>query len=107
MIKSILFIAYLFLGLFGLYKLKTAEASINIEYILGILSYAASFAIWMIILRIFPISFAFPFAAALLMVGVQVIGYFLLGENMSAYHIAGIFFILIGVFMLGYAEISR
>jgi len=97
----LLFATYVGLSLFGLYKLKAAPFGANFEFILGFLSYASGFGLWLVILRMFPLSLAFPIAAGALIIGTQLVGVFLLGEEVFLKHMLGVTFILLGMLLLG------
>lgn len=62
--------------------------------------YGIGATLWLYALRKFPLSFAFPFAAGLLIVGTQLTGYFLLDEKMDARHVLAIVFMLVGLMLL-------
>ncbi len=107
MTNFLVFVAYLLLSIFGLYKIKVAEFGFNFDFILGFTCYGFGFLIWIVVLRLFPISYAFPIAASMLIIGTQLIGFYLLNENLSVSHLSGVGFILIGVIILGYVNVSR
>ncbi len=104
MLKLLLPVVYLSSSLLGLYKMKTAEVGFNFGYLLGIGAYAGSFFIWLFLVRLYPLSVAFPLAAGALMVGTQLIGAFLLGEQLGATKALGIALLLAGLVVLAYSQ---
>ncbi len=71
----------------------------NVYLWISIICYFLSFIIWMLVLSKVEVSFAYPF----LSIGYVVtafVGYWLLGESLSAMRIAGILIICIGVYLI-------
>ena len=95
-----LFGIYVILSCFGLYLMKAAEGWKTAVFVIGIVFYGTGAAIWMIILRLMPLSFAFPIAAGILIVGTLLIGIFFLNEAVSVRHIAGSVMIIIGIALI-------
>ena len=93
-------IIYVVVSAFGLYKIKAAAAVLSLEFALGFALYGAGFLLWMYILLRMPLSIAFPIAAGALTVSTQLLGYFLLGEKLSAVHIAGVVAIMAGITLI-------
>lgn len=85
----------------GLYLLKTADAWISLRFALGGMLYVAGAAIWICILRVLPLSVAFPIASGMLMLGTTLTGYLLLDERLSATQGMGIVLILSGMVFVG------
>lgn len=104
LLKFSVFVIYLALSLFGLYHLKTAVAGLNAAYILGFLAYCAGFALWLLILKLYPLSFAFPVAAGALICGTQLIGLLLLREPFGPEKIAGSLMIVAGIALMSLRE---
>jgi multidrug transporter EmrE-like cation transporter len=95
-----LFVIYVFTSCFGLYLIKAAEGWKAPSFIIGFVLYAAGAVIWMAILRLMPLSLAFPIAAGSLMIGTTLIGVFFLSENVTFWHIAGTLMIIIGIVLI-------
>lgn len=102
--KLALAAAYLALSLYGLYKLKTAAVGVNLDYAAGFISYCAGFLLWLLILRIYPLSFAFPLAAGLLVCGTQVIGLVVLHESFGPLKAIGSMMIVAGLAFVAIAD---
>lgn len=84
MIKWIpLVVVYAVISAYGLVRLKTATALWSSDTIIGGVCYGSGFLIWLLILRVLPLSVAFPIAAGLLILSTQVCGVSLLGESYS------------------------
>ncbi|WP_087721964.1 hypothetical protein [Pandoraea sp. PE-S2T-3] len=85
----------------GLYFLKTSSSWVSVKFVCGGILYVAGAGMWIYILRIFPLSLAFPVASGLLMMGTTVTGYMLLNERLSMPQGAGILLILLGIAVIG------
>ncbi len=66
-------------------------------FLIGCFFYGTGFLMWLLILRVLPLSIAFPVAAGSLIVATQLFGVLVLKEPIAPWHIAGIAFILVGV----------
>ena len=95
-----LLISYVVSSCFGLYLMKAAESSWSTKFAIGLIFYGSGAALWLVILRLYPLSVAFPVAAGALMVGTTLAGHFALREPISLTHLTGIFFIAIGIIIL-------
>jgi multidrug transporter EmrE-like cation transporter len=95
-----IFVIYVITSCSGLYLLKAAEGWKAPAFAIGFVLYAAGAVIWMVILRMMPLSFAFPIAAGSLMIGTTLTGFFLLSENVTVWHITGIFMIITGIVLI-------
>jgi multidrug transporter EmrE-like cation transporter len=60
--------------------------------------------VWLVILRMYPLSIAFPLAAGSLVIGTQLVGWLLLGEGLTAHKLIGCALILAGLACLSYFE---
>lgn len=99
--KSVaLFVAYVFLSAFGLYKIKLSEVGINPDFVVGFGAYLAGFLLWFVILKTYPLSIAFPVAAGALILATQLVGFFFLGEGMTLQKESGVALILAGIVVL-------
>lgn len=80
--------------------MKSALSWSTLVFFAGVLLYVLGAAIWLAILRLYPLSVAFPVASGALMIGTTLIGIFFLKEQVSAQHLAGIVFIMMGIGIL-------
>jgi hypothetical protein len=62
----------------GLYFIKIANVGFNFLFRTGALLYGFGFAIWLVILKTNSLSTAFPIASSMLIVGTQIVGFYLL-----------------------------
>jgi multidrug transporter EmrE-like cation transporter len=92
--------AYVALSCIGLYLLKAAPVWLSLRFGLGFLLYALGAVMWLVILRHYPLSLAFPVAAGALMLGTSLIGLFFLGETLTRLQAGGALVILLGITML-------
>lgn len=92
-----LFTIYIIVSCLGLYLIKAAACWKTSVFAVGFLLYGAGAAIWMLILRLTPLSLAFPIAAGSLMIGTLLTGVFLLNERVTFMHVAGVCMIIAGV----------
>lgn len=100
-----IFIIYTLTSIMGLYFIKIATIGFNFLFIVGIFLYGLGFAIWMMILKTNSLSTAFPIASSMLIVGTQIVGYFLLDEDMRISKIIGISFIVLGIVIIYLKEL--
>lgn len=71
----------------------------NVFILLGLLCYVVSVVVWMLVLSRVDVSFAYPFLSVGYVL-TAVLGYALFNEDLTAYRIAGIALICIGVSVL-------
>ena len=100
MTKALVFAVYISVSLLGLFQLKSAEVGVNFQYLAGMLLYIASFFLWMVVIRWYPLSIAFPLAAGTIIVGTQVLGALLLSERFDVVSFVAVSFILVGLILL-------
>jgi len=67
--------------------------------VLGLALYGVSFVIWIFAISKLEISVAYPMLSVGFIVN-AVAAYYLLGESMSLYKLLGIFFIILGTFLI-------
>jgi multidrug transporter EmrE-like cation transporter len=84
----------------GLYLLKTAQNWLAPAFFAGAALYGCGAVMWLLILRVYPISVAFPIASGALMIGTTLMGFFLLKESISATHLLGMALIIFGIGLL-------
>lgn len=93
---------YTIISVAGMTMIKDAQPLFSLKGLLGLGLYVGGFLIWIgVILRIMPMSQAFPLAAGCLMLGTQFAGWFILRERITLLHIAGMILILAGVIVVG------
>lgn len=95
-----LLVIYALTSCLGLYLIKVAEAVKSQTFLLGLILYVVGAAIWMIILRLLPLSLAFPIAAGVLVIGTMLTGAVFLSENVTAWQIAGAVMIMAGITLM-------
>ena len=95
-----LFSVYVGLSCTGLYLIKAASGWMTLRFGGGFALYALGAVMWLLILRQYPLSLAFPIAAGALMLGTALVGVLLLGETLTLVQIAGACVILLGIVMM-------
>lgn len=96
----LLFIGYAFISCIGLYLLKSAADWCSIKFLVGAILYIVGAGIWLFILRLYPLSIAFPIASGAIMIGTTATGYMLLKENITLFHFLGISLTFVGISIL-------
>lgn len=105
--KFAVLVLYLVSTLYGLYALKAYEIGLGWGYVLGFIAYALGFLIWLVVLKLYPLSLAFPIAAGSLIVGTQLVGYFALGDKFDLVRMIGVLFIVAGIFAISFQEYAN
>lgn len=100
--KILFYILYAAISSFGLYKIKISNLALNVDLILGGIFYVGGFLIWLMILKNNQLSIAFPIAAGSLILATQIIGFFLLNEQINTAKLIGI-----GLIILGFIFINK
>ncbi len=77
--------------------MKAAASWLSVRFMVGLLLYGLGATVWLIILRLYPLSVAFPVASGALMIGTTLAAFFLLKEPVSLTHMLGIILIGIGI----------
>lgn len=91
-------VLYMVISSGALLLLKTAPTGfLNPRFIAGFLLYGLSFVIWWSLLRVLPLSVAFPVATGIQAVALQLVGRYLLHERLPLAHLLGLSLILAGV----------
>lgn len=99
--RAILLLGYTIISVAGMVLMKSAGSPFSLKGGVGFALYLAGFAIWTgIILKIMPLSQAFPMAAGALMLGTQLAGWLLLRERIGVPQGAGVMLILVGVILV-------
>lgn len=102
-----LVLLYFVCTLYGLYALKAYDFGMTWGYIIGFLAYALGFMIWLIVLKLYPLSVAFPIAAGGLIVGSQLVGYFALSDKLDLSRVIGVMLIILGILIISTREYSN
>lgn len=98
LLRILLLLTYTVSSVAGMALIKAAPALLSPKWLVGFALYLAGFGIWMgVILRLMPLSQAFPIAAGALMLGTQLVGWVVLKERITLPHLAGTALILMGV----------
>lgn len=98
LLRVLLLLVYTVSSVAGMALIKAAPALLSPKWLVGFALYLAGFGIWMgVILRLMPLSQAFPIAAGALMLGTQLVGWVVLKERITLPHLAGTALILMGV----------
>jgi multidrug transporter EmrE-like cation transporter len=98
--SAVLFVAYITTSCVGLYLIKAAGDWRTATFMYGLVLYALGAALWMVILRLLSLSFAFPIAAGALVVGTMLTGFFFLGEHISTQQVGGAILIVSGIALI-------
>lgn len=101
LIQMIALLVYAIISSSGLYLLKTADGWVSARFVCGGVLYGVGAGMWIYLLRMMPLSVAFPVASGMLMLGTTLIGYLLLGERLSPMQGLGIVLILSGMAFVG------
>lgn len=97
---ALLLAVYVGISCSGLFLMKAAPVWLSIQFSFGFVLYAAGACLWLVILRAYPLSIAFPAASGALMVGTMLIGAIWLGERIGFGQIMGAFLIFAGIVLL-------
>ena len=84
-------ILYCFLSITGLYIIKQSEQILSLSFAFGFALYLLGFATWMYMLRKYPLSVVFPLCSTALLIGTQLVGWFLLTEPISVNGVVAVF----------------
>ena len=95
-----LIVIYAAVSGYGLYLLKASQEFLSTSFLLGCVFYGGGFVIWIFILRLFPLSIAFPTAAGALIIATQIAGVYYLKESLQPTTVAGIALIAIGIILI-------
>lgn len=98
--STILFIIYIIISCGGLYLVKVAEEWKTATFFVGFGLYGTGAILWMVILRLLPLSLAFPVAAGSLVIGTMLTGSFFLAEQISRGHIVGALMVIGGIALI-------
>ncbi len=90
---------YLTLTLYGIYQIKLAGFHELIFYV-GFASYVASYGVWIVFMKLNPLSKAYAIAAGSLIIATQIIDYFVLNMPFASLQMIGITLIFIGILLI-------
>jgi multidrug transporter EmrE-like cation transporter len=93
-------ILYAAVSAYGLYLIKDAPTLTSSRALIGGLLYGGGFCVWIAMLRVFPLSVAFPVAAGSLIVATHLLARFYLFETVSTLQTFGIGMIIAGIFLV-------
>ena len=99
-IPALLLVLYVATSCLGLYLIKAAPTWKSVTFGMGFFLYASGAAMWLVILRLLPLSLAFPIAAGALVIGTLLTGAFFLDEHVSALHASAAALIVTGNAMI-------
>ena len=88
---------YALISSLGLFTIKVADGAQDYALWFGALTYGAGFFIWLVILRKYPLSIAFPISAGNLIIATQAAGHKFLNETLPIAHLAGVMLMLSGM----------
>lgn len=95
---ALIFAVYTVSSAAGLAMVKAADGYFTIRFLLGGILYAGGFVIWiLLIIRLMPLSIAFPVSAGLLIVATQILGAVYLGEGISVLKMIGAVLVIAGI----------
>jgi len=98
--SGVLFLIYIGTSCLGLYLIKAAAHWKTLIFFSGVGLYVIGAVMWMGILRLMPLSFAFPVAAGSLVIGTMLTGTILLKETITAWQIGGALMIITGIALI-------
>lgn len=100
--SALLLVAYVAMSCVGLYLLKAAPGWKTAMFAIGFVLYASGAVLWLVILRLMPLSLAFPIAAGSLVIGTLLTGILFLGESVTTLHAVGAMLILVGITLIAF-----
>lgn len=92
-----IFLVYVIISCSGLYLIKLADSWRSFLFISGFFLYGVGAIIWMVILRLMPLSFVFPVASGSLVIGTMFTGVFFLNESLTIRQVFGALLIMMGI----------
>ena len=98
--STLLFFVYITTSCVGLYFIKAASGWKTLVFFTGVALYVVGAVMWMGILRIMPLSFAFPIAAGSLVIGTMLTGTILLKETVTNWQAGGALMIIMGIALI-------
>lgn len=99
--KLIIFLFYIASSSFGLIFIKKSTGILSFLFIAGNFLYIVGYIIWVsVILKMLPLSTAFPLASAGLLIASQVAGKLVLNEKVDIYNLLGCGLIILGFIVI-------
>ena len=95
-----LFVTYIGTSCIGLYLIKSSPTWKSAGCLAGLFLYGGGAALWLVILRLLPLSFAFPIAAGGLVMGTMFTGMVFLKEVITIWQSIGAAMIVIGILLI-------
>lgn len=95
-----LFVTYVSAYSFASVSLKQLTDIVSIKFAISLLAYVICFLIWFRLIKILPLSVAFPLASGALIIATQVLGCCVFKEKLILSHVLAIAFILFGLGLL-------
>ncbi len=102
----LMIIGYAAVSSWGLAIIKSAPQVKSAMFLAGLTLYGAGFLVWLVILRSYPLSIAFPVAAGSLVVVTQVIAVVMLKESLSPTHLFGVVLVIAGIGILSIGKVA-
>lgn len=91
---------YVLLSSYGIFLIKTAQSMLSTQMYIGTLIYICGSTIWLAILRMLPLSVAFPVASGLMILGTTFVGAVFLHEEIGIYQLIGGVAITMGIWLV-------
>jgi len=98
--QALILICYVSLSSFGIFLIKTAEFTYSIYFFIGVFIYLCGSVIWLAMLRILPLSIAFPVASGLMILSTTFVGWVFLYEEVGLFQMIGSVAILFGIWLV-------
>ncbi|MBL0422266.1 hypothetical protein JI739_18100 [Ramlibacter sp. AW1] len=97
-LSAFLVVVYVLTSCLGLYLIKAANVWQSIGFVTGVALYGTGAVLWLVLLRLLPLSLAFPIAAGGLIVCTMLTGRVFLGERISLMQTSGAALIILGIY---------
>ena len=88
---------YILVSSVGLAGMKGSTELMSITFLASAICYGSGAALWVLILRSFPISVAFPVASSGLIISTTLIGWIVFKEKFGFEHLLGVSLIMVGI----------
>jgi multidrug transporter EmrE-like cation transporter len=88
---------YILVSTLGLAGMKASTEIVSLAFFASAICYASGAGIWVLILRAFPLSVAFPIASSGLIMSTALVGWVIFKERFGFLHIFGVSLILLGI----------
>ncbi len=99
--KVLIFLFYIASSSFGLVFIKKSTGVLSLLFIAGNFLYIVGYVIWVsVILKMLPLSTAFPLASAGLLIASQIAGKVVLDEKVDIYNLIGCSLIILGFIVI-------